>query len=636
MHVTGPALPTNTNQIGLGNSCETPAEELQPSFSSTGIQGLPRAIEIELANRCRVKSADSSKEGNINLPRDTFTEEELGGVHKIGRGIYGQDCYPVSPERTPELWKEYEKIWRVATKEKGLDPFPTHFWMMKRDILLETGARSGFPVRVRHWSFGQEFEDLHLQMKHGYMKINEMVINNNPCRAYLLEENALHDQKYVICHVMGHSDFFKNNVMFQHTDRKMIHRMADHAGTIKEIIESEEGEVVTSEDVERFIDKYKSIEWLIDIGTLKPKQLDPKKYQDKRPEKVAPDFGTINLPGFPEHIQRMYNQPEKVNQLRKEEQKHKEDEVYKIPSEPDADVLGFLIEHSTVLKSWQRNALALLRDESYYFAPQLQTKIMNEGWATYWHFELMNHKDIREQGHAFALGKHHGATTALPKFGFQPYTIGLEIFRDIKRRWDKGWYGPKWEDEIKDTVDRGNYDTKEMNGTKKIFDVRKRYRDVQFIREFLTDEVVRNLEMYTWSTKGEPKEGADIYLKSRNVEAIKDMLIREIINGGQPLIRVVNGNFSNRGELLLDHVWTYDLREDWLDETLKNIKALWGRPVGLLTYTTDLENGEQKKMWVRVFDGEKGGIVKNNHVERFIIDENGKILYECDPQGKRK
>ena len=314
-----------------------------------------------------------------NIQAETLVNSGVAGYgHSIGRGIFGRDCYPVNEKTTPELEKWREIIWDVAQKEK-LDPFETQFWMMKRDTLLQTAARTGFPIRYRHWSFGQAYQESLLPQKHGLANLYELVINNDPCYAYLLEENPLYAQKVVIAHVMGHSDFFKNNYLFNGTNRQMLNRMADHAGSIQKILDTKK---VSFEEMERFIDRVHSIQWLIDLDNNAPRKLNIDAIIDKEIDKVPDDWGKVDASGFPSHMQKRINDHERVTNEQEQEEKRREDALKKIPAQPDRDIIAFIIENSHNLKPWQRHVLSLLREESYYFAPQLQTKIMNEGWAS--------------------------------------------------------------------------------------------------------------------------------------------------------------------------------------------------------------------------------------------------------------
>ena len=536
---------------------------------------------------------------NVNLNSAPHGEEKLEKApeHKIGRGIYGQNSYPVTETTDSELWEWRKKIEKIA-KEEGLDPFDVIFWVFNPELLMQTAARGGFPVQIRHWKNGMEFYELSTQQRFNLMRIFELVINNDPCHAYLLEGNQLCDQKLVICHVMGHSDFFKNNIYFSKTNRNMLNRIAEHAASVKNILDSQ---TVTYEEVEQFLEKAYSIENLVDTTRIEPRELKFSVPHMKDVEKLPDNWGVVDVSKFPQHIQKRFNDPERIEEERKAEEKRREEELKQLPREPERDVIGFLIEHSQALKPWQRHILGMIREQSYYFVPQRLTKIMNEGWAKYWDQKLMIHHGIQDLGHTTEIALHNGRGLAM---GLQlnPYKIGFEIFKNIEERWNKGRHGPEWE-ALEEREERRKFDTKEMKGKEKIFEVRRDYKDTDFIRAFLTEEVAKELKLFVWGPEEEEtsEDGSALVIKSRDVNEIKRRLIELIENGGEPIIQIVDANFENRGELLLEHVHTYDLKPDYREETLKNLRALWGRPVHLKTMRTT-EEGKKERIRISVDD----------------------------------
>src|SRR5689334_7935731 len=264
------------------------------------------------------------------------------------------------------LVKEQERIAKIAEAE-GLDFFPTVFEILTYDQMNEIVAYSGFPNRYPHWRYGMEYERLAKSYEYGLSKIYEMVINNNPSYAYLLESNMDVDQKLVMAHVYGHVDFFKNNFSFQHTNRKMMDEMANHATRVRRIIDK-----VGIEPVETFIDRCLSLENLINQHAPHF----PAKSRDEEPERP------IEVRGFKterEYMSHFINPKEFLDAERKKLEEAR-DAKKKFPEKPERDVLAFLIEHAP-LDRWEADVLSVIRDEAYYFAPQGQTKIANEGWA---------------------------------------------------------------------------------------------------------------------------------------------------------------------------------------------------------------------------------------------------------------
>src|SRR5947199_2960239 len=217
-------------------------------------------------------------------------------------------------------------------------------------------------------------EELKKGYDYGLSKIYEMVINNDPCYAYLMRCNHVVDQKLVMAHVYGHSNFFKKNAYFGHTNRKMMDEMANHGARMRHYVEK-----YGEDEVEAFVDRCMSIDDLIDIHSTAIRRRDEVSRYDFSPEKEDDESKATRFKS--KDYMDPYINPEKV--LREEEEekrKLKEQQARNFPEEPEKDVLLFLIRHAP-LQPWQRDILEIVRDEAYYFAPQGQTKIMNEGWA---------------------------------------------------------------------------------------------------------------------------------------------------------------------------------------------------------------------------------------------------------------
>jgi len=265
----------------------------------------------------------------------------------------------------------------------------------------------------------------------------------------------------------------------------------------------------------------------------------------------------------------------------------------RFPESPERDVLLFLLENAP-LEKWENDMLSMIREEAYYFAPQGQTKILNEGWASYWHSRIMTEKAL-EDSEVIDYADHHSGTVAMGPNRFNPYKIGLELLRDIEDRWNKGKFGMEY-DQCDNMVAKKHWDMKLGLGRDKIFEVRKLYNDLNFIDTFLTPEFCQEqkLFVYAYNISTEQQEVA-----SREFDKIKRQLLFQLTNFGRPLIDVVDGNFKNRGELLLKHNHEgVDLRQDYAHETLKSLHRLWRRPVNIET----VAEGVKK---ILTYDGEK-------------------------------
>ena len=278
---------------------------------------------------------------------------------------------------TPELEIERVKICKIA-KNVGLDCFETIFELISYDQINQFAAYGGFPVRYPHWKFGMEYEHLSKSYEYGLSKIYEMVINTDPCYAYLMEGNMMMDQKLVMAHVYGHCDFFKNNIWFSKTNRKMMDQMANHATRIRRYMDRH-----GYDTVESFIDVCLSLENLIDRYSP---YVDAPKQQVPRTE--DPDHAHGMLKVQRPYMRDYINPPEFIAEQRKKMADAAAEKSSKFPPQPEKDILKFLM-HFAPLQDWQQDIVSIIRDEAYYFSPQGMTKTMNEGWASYWHSRLM-------------------------------------------------------------------------------------------------------------------------------------------------------------------------------------------------------------------------------------------------------
>jgi stage V sporulation protein R len=256
----------------------------------------------------------------------------------------------------------------------------------------------------------------------------------------------------------------------------------------------------------------------------------------------------------------------------------REQRVPHYPDRPEKDVLLFLIEHAP-LKHWQRDVLSIIRDEAYYFYPQGQTKILNEGWASYWHSTIMTQK-VLEPSEVIDYADHHSGTMATSSRRLNPYKLGIELLRDIERRWDRGQFGPEWEN-CDDMEKKRNWDTGAGLGRKKLFEVRRIHNDITFIDTFLTPEFCQEHQLFSFHYN---ETSQNYVIESREFHKVKQRLLFSLTNFGKPWIFVIDGNHRNRGELLLRHEHNgVDLKLDEARDTLANIQYIWARPVHLET-----------------------------------------------------
>ena len=421
-----------------------------------------------------------------------------------------------------------------------------------------------------------EYQQLSKGYRYGLQKIYEMVINNDPCYAYLLRCNQMVDQKLVMAHVYGHNDFFKNNIWFSQTNRKMMDEMANHGTRIRSYMDR-----YGEETVENFIDNCLSLENLIDIYSPTDQAArgdQPLRLRRRRRGRRASSRRSSRARTT---WTRSSTRPQVLKEQARKRESEREKEKAKpqsFPEQPERDVLLFLLEHAP-LKAWQHDVLAIIREEAYYFAPQGQTKIMNEGWASFWHSTIMTQKTLHPS-ELVDYADHHSGTMATQPGRLNPYKLGIELLRDIEERWNKGQFGPEW-DECDNYDTRRNWDKKLGLGRQKIFEVRRIHNDVTFIDTFLTVDFCRRYQLFSYRHNDQ----TEMYeIESREFKKIKERLLFNLTNFGQPIIRVKDANHRNRGELYLQHEYFgVDLRLDHAQDTLRHLHRLWTRPVHLET-----------------------------------------------------
>ena len=407
-----------------------------------------------------------------------------------------------------------ERIEALA-RSAGLDFFDVVFEMVDPAQVNALAAYGGFPVRYPSWRFGMEFERMEKGRQWGLSKIYELVINNDPTYAYLVRSNSMMEQKLVMAHVFGHADFFKHNAWFQPTDRGMLDRMAHYGSRVRRFVDA-----YGQDKVDQFLDQAISLDNLID-PFLPARELARAKSGDGEPAAA--------------HSERRFSSLES----------HR-GSGFNLPS---YDVLGHLAEHAP-LEPWQRELLRLVRAEAYYFVPQRMTKIMNEGWASFWHSRMLTH-GLLDTGEIVDFADcHSGATAAVPG-QLNPYKLGIELFRYAE---EKG-------------LD--------------LFKLRKIHNDTSFIDALVDEEFAERCSLFVYDRNS--KSGA-LEVADRGWVEVKRRLLQGLSWGGTPRIELLDDDHEGRGELLLRHHFEgreLDLSE--AGEVLKHLARLWRRPVHLLT-----------------------------------------------------
>jgi len=482
---------------------------------------------------------------------------------------------------------EADRLIQDIARDLGLDFLPQEFDVIPDQKMLEIMAY-GLPVNFSHWSFGRNFETERTRYEHGYGVPYEVVFASDPVRAYLMETNPFVIQVLVMAHVYAHNDFMTNNRHFGLSRRDMITSASEAAARLRQYEED-----YGLEAVEKVVDAALAIQWNVDPDA----STHPETEQQERERlygwaKVVPSRGAFEdlLPP------RTAPSPEEKRLLR-----------LRTPPQPTVELLGYIIEHSPrPLAEWERDVLGVVREQSLYFMPYRRTKIMNEGWATYWHEKIMQRlfsmKFLDADAHG-TYNLYNARVKAHHPRSINPYLLGNALFVDIQDRWDKGRFGREWDESV-GASERKHWDRKLGQGRQKLFDVRRTYMDWFFVDEFLTREIVERLKLYLF-VETEREEAYDTVVAETDWQVVKRLLVQTMMNWGVPRILLVDGNYQGSLQLYLQHSYEgLPLDEEYCTRTLQHIYSLWGRPV--LLETREPKNGSSRaKLYVADSSGVK-------------------------------
>ena len=621
----------------------------------------------------------------------------------------------VAAKREAGRLEEAAREARNLAERLGLDPYPVRYWVVDHDEMNELIAYGGFQRRYPHWRWGMNYERQRKTDRHGLGKAFEIVNNDDPSHAFLQESNSLADQKAVITHVEAHADFFANNRWFGlYADRgedgpNAAARLERNADRIASIMERSD---VDRDEVERLIDAVASLEDTID-------QHNPvDAARDTEEPGIAADVGDDGedpVAAVKAQIEELDLSEAVRRDVFDEEWLAARDEGVE-PEEPRPDVLAFLRDHgkrydpdsgkAVDREPWETTVIDALREEAYYFAGQKSTKVMNEGWATYWESTMMGGEGFAGPDEFLTYADHMARVLGSP--GLNPYKLGFELWTHVERlaarrdvldrllrvegvtpetfhsRVDVDAVtetlqphpvidaaGPATLDELAElaaagdprvdaetvdralsvrdgdlapedgpdverypwklltfeglaerhyvlsrpehrgalrsvsratleerarymfdvdrypTVDDALADVDRTAPWRRLFEVRESHNDVTFIDEFLTDEFVREGNYFTYEYS---RASEEFRVASVDAEDVKQKLLLRFTNFGKPTIAVLDGNFRNRGELLLGHMYNgVALDEAQAKATLERVFELWGRPVNLATIRTEYD-----------------------------------------------
>jgi len=442
-----------------------------------------------------------------------------------------------------DLTTRFDEI-EALSKDEGLNFFDTYFEIVPMEVMHEVAAY-GLPTRAQHWSYGKVYNHQKIHGEMGLSRIYEIVLNNDPCYAFLLDSNSDVANMLVAAHVFGHCDFFKNNDYFRGSNRNMVNEAVEHAIRIDKYIEKEGIEAV---------------EHVMDIGFALDRHIDPKLGLHRKPYPKR------------EVVEHVVHEDDFAD-LFGEEKLSVERRVTgdKVPPHPERDLLWFLANYARI-EPWEKDVLEIIRKESYYFYPQFETKIMNEGWASYWHAYTMEHYDSLTPAETIDFAHlHSGVVHPGGRFQINPYFLGYKILCDIEKRWDK-------------MHEAGE---SRLTGREKLFEVRQTENDMSFVSNYLTEDLAVDLKLMTYGYS-DPEDSSDdnIEIKSRELDQIVKALNSSKFNYGVPKIVVTE---ATADRLYLEHL-TGDvapLDQHYAQKTLEYVYDLWKGPVELTTWQKD-------------------------------------------------
>ena len=475
-------------------------------------------------------------------------------------------------EWTFELLDRYDhEIARVAA-HYGLDTYPNQIEVITSEQMIDAYSSVGMPVGYHHWSYGKQFLSTQKSYKRGQMGLAyEIVINSSPCIAYLMEENTMTMQALVIAHAAyGHNSFFKGNYLFRTwTDAEGILDYLVFARNFIAECEQRHGEGA----VEELLD---SCHALMSLGVdryKRPAKLSMAKEQARQTEREA-------------YLQSQVNDLWRTLPA-KQETGH-EKQAARFPSEPQENLLYFIEKNAPRLEPWQREIVRIVRKIAQYFYPQRQTQVMNEGWATFWHYTLLNH--LYEEGKLTDgfmmefLQSHTNVVYQLPfhsRFynGINPYALGFAMFQDLRRicehptEEDRRWFpelaGSDW--------------------VKSLDFAMRNFKDESFVAQYLSPKLIRDLKLFAMvDDDREDKLEVTAIHNDAGYRTVRQLLAEHYNLGNrEPNIQVYEVDVFGDRSLTLRH-YMHDRRPlgESTPEMLRHVARLWG-------YTVRIESVDQ-------------------------------------------
>lgn len=456
--------------------------------------------------------------------------------------------------------EEWDEKARALAEKFGLRCSPQDFEIGDYEQMIACVAYSGMPSHYPHWSYGKACEKLRTLYDYGVSGLPyEMVINSDPAIAYLMKDNTELLQVLTMAHVYGHNDFFKNNANFRFTRPDLVVEIfKTHADRVRGYIEDPS---IGLEKVERILDSAHSLSFQC-RRNLAVRKLVRKEQEEALREKFVKPFDEYESRG-------LHRRPE-FDEAGYERARAKH------PIEPDEDILLFIRDNNHRLTGWERDLLTIVHEEAQYFIPQIDTKIMNEGWASFWHKRILEALDL-PQGMRLEFMVRHSHVVSMVPGQLNPYFLGIKTWEDIEHRYNEAYRG-KICDEHKDEYDCNGCagDLGKKTGQQKLFEVRESERDSSFIRNFLGETLIRELHLFEYQQQSSGAYEVTKVADSEDWKDIRETLARNVGMGSIPVIKVEDADYNGQRMLLLKHYHDgRDLYLEYAQKTLQYIKQLW-------------------------------------------------------------
>ena len=460
-------------------------------------------------------------------------------------------------------------ISRIAEEYLGLDTYPNQFEIVTSEQMLDAYSLIGLPISYNHWKFGKDFVINKSKYKKGRMGLAyELVINSDPCISYNMEDNTTCLMLLVLAHAAyGHNHFFKNNYLFKqwtHADA-----IVDYMLFARDYVSKCE-ERYGYEAVEEVLDACHMImNYGVDKYT-KPQKISAKKEQERLKKRIEDERVLVND---------MWRTIPKDN-------KSGEERIERFPKQPEENILYFIEKNSPNLKVWQRELIRIVRKTAQYFYPQGQTKVINEGCATFSHYEIINKmydEGYLDEGFMMEFFHNHSNVIFQPGFdspyysGLNPYTLGFNIFSDLKRMsLDPTEEDKQWFPEI---AGKGNW-------AETFKYIVENFKDETFVLQYLSPKVIRDMKLFEVTDREDSRfyKITSIH-DERGYKAVRQSL-SETYNRSTyyPDIQAFDVDVNGDRTLTLNYtpVNSKQLDNKDVDVIVTNISKLWGFPVTLI------------------------------------------------------